>query len=85
MAELFESATLLFSDIPAFANIVAECQPMDVIDFLSQLHTSFDNIVARFDAYKVETINDSYVVRESACSFRSFMNCFKQKWPKLLG
>ncbi|OQV25453.1 Atrial natriuretic peptide receptor 1 [Hypsibius exemplaris] len=61
-AEFFESATVLFSDIPVFSRIVAECGPLDVIAFLGQIHTAFDKVVPHFDAYKVETINDSYVV-----------------------
>jgi class 3 adenylate cyclase len=61
-AELYESATVLFSDIPVFSRLVAECAPMEVVRFLSQIHSDFDREVSSFDAYKVETINDSYVV-----------------------
>ncbi|OQV16764.1 Atrial natriuretic peptide receptor 2 [Hypsibius exemplaris] len=61
-AELFESATVLFSDIPVFARLVLECAPMEVVTFLSTIHSRFDVVVSEFDAYKVETINDSYVV-----------------------
>jgi class 3 adenylate cyclase len=64
-AELFESVTILFSDIPVFGRMVAECSPMEVVSFLSQIHTAFDNVVIQFDVYKVETINDSYVVSKS--------------------
>ncbi|OQV12169.1 putative Atrial natriuretic peptide receptor 1, partial [Hypsibius exemplaris] len=62
IAEIFDSVTIMFSDIPAFGLIVAQSEPLEVIDFLNHLHTAFDRVVAQFDAYKVETINDSYVV-----------------------
>ncbi|OQV16759.1 putative Atrial natriuretic peptide receptor 2 [Hypsibius exemplaris] len=61
-AELFESGTILFSDIPAFSHLVSQYTPNEVLAFLSQIHSMFDLVVADFDAYKVETINDSYVV-----------------------
>ena len=64
--EYFESATVLFSDIPVFGKIVADCGPLDVIAFLGQIHSAFDDVVARFDVYKVETINDSYVVSDTS-------------------
>ncbi|OQV17361.1 hypothetical protein BV898_08610 [Hypsibius exemplaris] len=66
IAEIFDSVTIMFSDIPAFGLIVAQSEPLEVIDFLNHLHTAFDRVVAQFDAYKVETINDSYVVRSKA-------------------
>ncbi|OQV12176.1 putative Atrial natriuretic peptide receptor 1 [Hypsibius exemplaris] len=62
IAEMFNSVTIMFSDIPAFGLIVAQSEPLGVIEFLNYLHTAFDRVVAQFDAYKVETINDSYVV-----------------------
>jgi class 3 adenylate cyclase len=61
-AELYESVTTLFSDIPVFTRLVTECAPIEVVTFLSQIHSDFDRVVSSFDAYKVETINDSYVV-----------------------
>ncbi|OQV16976.1 putative Atrial natriuretic peptide receptor 1 [Hypsibius exemplaris] len=61
-AELFDSATVLFSDIPVFPRIVEQCGPLDVLQFLAQMHSAFDKVVRSFDVYKVETINDSYVV-----------------------
>ncbi|OQV16977.1 putative Atrial natriuretic peptide receptor 1 [Hypsibius exemplaris] len=61
-AEFFDSATVLFSDIPVFPRIVEQCGPLDVLKFLAQMHSAFDKVVRSFDVYKVETINDSYVV-----------------------
>ncbi|OWA54553.1 Atrial natriuretic peptide receptor 1 [Hypsibius exemplaris] len=61
-AELFDSATVLFSDIPTFASFARDYPPLILVEFLNALYTAFDETLARFDAYKVETINDSYLV-----------------------
>ncbi|XP_055338429.1 atrial natriuretic peptide receptor 1-like [Paramacrobiotus metropolitanus] len=61
-AESFDSVTLLFSDIPAFVEILARNTPMDIVNLLNATHSAFDEIVPFYDAYKVETINDSYMI-----------------------
>ncbi|XP_055348752.1 atrial natriuretic peptide receptor 1-like [Paramacrobiotus metropolitanus] len=62
LPELFDSATVLFSDIPAFAGLVTVLHPMRIVELLNTMHSRYDEIVGRFDVYKVETISDSYVV-----------------------
>ncbi|OWA54552.1 Atrial natriuretic peptide receptor 1 [Hypsibius exemplaris] len=61
-AELFDSATVLFSDIPIFGRLVRDYTPLVLVEFLNAVYSAFDETLARFDAYKVETINDSYLV-----------------------
>ncbi|GAU91918.1 hypothetical protein RvY_04084-4 [Ramazzottius varieornatus] len=60
--EFFECATVLFSDIPSFGQLVSEHPPMGIVVFLNSIHSYFDRVVQGYDVYKVETINDSYVV-----------------------
>ena len=60
--ERFDSATILFSDIPVFTEIISRCSLMEIIGFLNNVHSAFDQIVRQFNVYKVETINESYVV-----------------------
>ncbi|XP_055331052.1 atrial natriuretic peptide receptor 1-like [Paramacrobiotus metropolitanus] len=60
--EMFEQVTVYFSDIIGFAEIVNTATPYEVISFLGSTYAAFDQIIPSFDVYKVETINDSYVV-----------------------
>ncbi|VDK61577.1 unnamed protein product [Cylicostephanus goldi] len=68
-AREYESATIMFSDVPSFQQIVPLCQPKDVVYLLNNLFTRFDRLVVlqkqllnqQFQAYKVETVGDSYM------------------------
>lgn len=65
----------MFSDVPSFQQIVPLCAPKDVVHLLNNLFTRFDRLVVLlrvfspfllrvqtiFQAYKVETVGDSYM------------------------
>ncbi|KJH43121.1 heme NO binding associated [Dictyocaulus viviparus] len=57
----YDLATVMFTDVPSFQQIVPVCQPKDVVYLLNNLFTRFDRLVVLHEAYKVETVSDSYM------------------------
>ncbi|XP_050396381.1 uncharacterized protein LOC126814954 [Patella vulgata] len=61
-AEYFKSVTVMFSDIFGFTRIANECSPFEIVSLLNNLYTAIDEKLDNHEVYKVETINDSYMV-----------------------
>lgn len=69
-AEYFKSVTIFFSDICGFATISTTSSPMDIVQLLNTIYVTIDDLLDDYDVYKVETINDCYMV----ASGLSFIN-----------
>ncbi|VDM20953.1 unnamed protein product [Wuchereria bancrofti] len=53
--------TVMFGDVPNFHNIVMSCKPQQIIKLLNELFVKLDRLVDKHSAFKVETIDDTYV------------------------
>ncbi|XP_060606711.1 receptor-type guanylate cyclase daf-11-like [Ruditapes philippinarum] len=61
-SEFFKSATVMFTSVVDFVQLSIEYSPMELIDLLNILYSSIDDKIDMYDVYKVETINDTYMV-----------------------
>lgn len=60
--ELFATATVFFMDVVGFTTICSKIDPLDTVELLDSIYNLFDNVIDQYDAYKVETIGDCYMV-----------------------
>ena len=61
-SEFFRSVTLMFSSIVGFTKLSLKFSAMELVDTLNYLYTYFDEKIEDYDVYKIETINDTYLL-----------------------
>lgn len=61
-SDYFKSASILFADIFGFSQISMELSPMELVTFLHTLYVTLDERIDNYDVYKVETVNDCYMI-----------------------
>ncbi|KAK3095852.1 hypothetical protein FSP39_020028 [Pinctada imbricata] len=64
--EMFADVSALFCDIVHFIQLVANCQPRDVVGVLNSLTTRFDRVTKVHDTFRVESIGDACVIISGA-------------------
>ena len=63
LACMHQSVTILFTDIVGFTSMSQTCQPFEVMSFLHNLFTDFDDLIEMdSDLWKVETVGDAFMV-----------------------
>ncbi len=62
IADGFADVTVMFADIVNFTSLAEELTPKEVVGFLDEVFTRFDELAEKHGADKIKTIGDAYMV-----------------------
>lgn len=62
IADIFKEATVLFADIVGFTELSASISPVELIEMLNEIFSTFDELTEEHGLEKIKTIGDAYMV-----------------------
>jgi class 3 adenylate cyclase len=62
IANHYESATVMFSDIVGFTAMSEHVSPTELVNYLNRMFSAFDDLAERHGLEKIKTIGDAYMV-----------------------
>ncbi|MEJ2757355.1 MAG: adenylate/guanylate cyclase domain-containing protein, partial [Anaerolineales bacterium] len=62
IAEAHEAVSILFADIVGFTPLTTQLNPVEMVELLNQIYSKFDALSEKFQAEKIRTIGDNYMV-----------------------
>ncbi len=61
IADLYSEVTVLFADMVGFTELSEQMNPEDLVEWLNDLFTSFDQLADQHGVEKIKTIGDAYM------------------------
>jgi len=62
IAESFSEVTIMFADLVGFTSLSIKLQPIELVNLLNQIFSTFDELVEELGLEKIKTIGDAYMV-----------------------
>ncbi len=62
IADYFEDATVMFTDIVDFSIMAGTLPPSELVEFLNEIFSAFDELALKYGLEKIKTIGDAYMV-----------------------
>ncbi|MCL1475458.1 adenylate/guanylate cyclase domain-containing protein [Argonema antarcticum] len=62
IADSFDESTVLFGDIVGFTELSASIEPVELVELLNEIFSTFDTLTDQHGLEKIKTIGDAYMV-----------------------
>ncbi|MBD1920207.1 response regulator [Microcoleus sp. FACHB-831] len=62
IAEQFNEVTIMFADLVGFTSLSARLKPIELVNLLNEIFSTFDELAEKLGLEKIKTIGDAYMV-----------------------